>query len=96
MESDGIGKSFAKATVMAMKKPAHPGFWWAKWKIADEGTREGGELTPSDEWEVMHVFSNTLDNTHPEHLMVFVPGVEKPQSLENFFWGPGPLEEPKS
>ena len=35
----------------------------------------------------MHVVVNCLDPKDPEHLMVMVPGVEKWQSLENFFWG---------
>ena len=75
--------------------PEKPGFYWAKWKIASDGTKEGEELTPNDEWEVMHVVENAIDPSHPEYLMVEVPGVEQWQGIENFFWGPGPLEEPK-
>lgn len=77
-----------------MNIPDKEGFWWGKWRIAAEGTREGDENTPSDEWEVMHVVRNTLDASDPEHLMVMVPGVEKTQALDSFFWGPGPLQEP--
>lgn len=74
--------------------PTKPGFYWAKWRIADEGTKEGDEQTPSDRWEVMHVFENCLDVEDDEYLRVEVPGVERGQSLENFFWGPGPLAPP--
>lgn len=71
--------------------PTAEGFYWGKWRIANEGTKEGDEQTPSDEWEVMHVVENTLDYDDPDHLMVMVPGQASWQSLENFFWGPGPL-----
>jgi hypothetical protein len=74
--------------------PTKPGFYWAKWKIAAEGTKEGDDLTPSDEWEVVQVNLNCLDPDDPEYLSVAVCGVEKTQWLENFFWGPGPLDPP--
>ena len=76
--------------------PAKPGFYWAKWRIADDGTVEGDDLTPSDVWEVVHVTENTSDKSHPEYLRVSVSGVQRGQALENFFWGPGPLPEPPS
>lgn len=28
------------------KMPTTPGYYWAKWRIAADGTREGDELTP--------------------------------------------------
>jgi hypothetical protein len=74
--------------------PSKPGFYWAKWKIADDGTREADELTPSDKWEVVEVWENCNDAKSPEYLRVSVPGVERGQSLENFYWGPGPLTPP--
>jgi len=72
---------------MGKSKPSKAGFYWGKWKIASEGTIEGDLLTPSDEWEVMHVVENCLDESSPEYLMVMVPGVEKAQAVDNFFWG---------
>ena len=74
--------------------PKEAGFYWAKWRIADDGTPEGDEQTPSDDWEVVDVFENCLDPDDDEYLMVHVPGQAKAQSIENFFWGTGPLEEP--
>lgn len=74
--------------------PKEPGFYWAKWRIADDGTREGDELTPSDTWEVVQVVVNCIDRDDPEHLKVNVPGVERGQCLENFVWGGGPLKPP--
>jgi hypothetical protein len=85
--------------------PSREGFYWAKWKIAASGTdacckcghehssweRDGGP----DEWEVVRVVENTLDAAHPEHLMVEVPGVSCWQSIEDFFWGSGPLVVPR-
>jgi len=66
--------------------PSKPGWYWAKWKIADDGTRDGGELTPSDRWEVVEVVDNGGEDP-ADKLRVSVSGVEKTQSVENFFWG---------
>lgn len=75
-----------------MPIPNTPGWYWAKWKIADEGTRDGDDALSGDRWEVVDVYNPT----NPDgELRVFVSGVERTQSLENFFWGPGPLEMPK-
>lgn len=68
--------------------PTKPGWYWAKWKIAAKGTREGDELTPSNEWEIVHVQENTLDPKDKEYLSVAVCGVEKTQWPDCFFWGP--------
>lgn len=74
--------------------PKAEGFYWGKWKIAAEGTRDENEACPSNEWEVMHVVENCNDPTSDEFLMVMVPGVGKWQPLENFFWGTGPITVP--
>jgi hypothetical protein len=66
--------------------PRTAGFYWAKWRIKDEGTVDENE-SPGDEWEVMHVVTNCIDEDDPEYLMVMVPGVAKWQSIENFVWG---------
>ena len=91
------------AELAAMLNPWRPieipkcaGFYWAKWKIAAEGTREGDELTPSRNWEVMQVFVNCVDKDDDEYLMVSVPGVEQAQALDSFYWGYGPLPAPPS
>lgn len=78
--------------------PDHEGFYWAKWKIATEGTdkcpkcghefstwERAGEM--SDEWEVVEVVENDSDHNDPEYLMVQVPGVSQWQSIEDFYWG---------
>lgn len=71
--------------------PAKHGFYWAQWRIADEGTQDDGELPAIGTWEVVDVFVNDIDG----NMRVHVSGVSKSQSIENFFWGPGPLEPPK-
>lgn len=68
--------------------PTKPGYYWAQWRKAVPGTRDAAELTPSDDWQPVQVFENTLDDQHPEYLMVEVGGVEKAQSLDCFVWGP--------
>lgn len=73
--------------------PTRPGYYWAKWRIAADGTRDGDELTPSSQWEVVEVCEN--HNGEPgEELSVSVAGVEKTQWLDCFIWGPGPLKVP--
>jgi hypothetical protein len=54
-------------------------------------TREGAELTPSSEWEVVYVFENGMSAQDTEYLRVLVTGVEQSESVENFRWGAGPL-----
>lgn len=75
-----------------MKMPSSVGWYWAKWKIADDGTRDGDENATGAVWECVEVYE---PNNNDGLLRVFVAGVERTQSLENFFWGPGPLEMPK-
>ncbi len=77
-----------------MTTPTKPGHYWAKWRIADDGTPEGDEQTPCDTWEVVQVNQNGHEPDEPDYLLVAVPGQVQPQSIENFFWGPGPLTPP--
>lgn len=65
--------------------PSKPGHFWAKWQIASEATRDGDELTPSPEFEVVQVVDNHGDGD--ESLMVYVPGVEAGQAIDAFCWG---------
>lgn len=67
--------------------PTKPGWFWAKWQIASDATRDGDDLTPSDRFEVVEVVMNHGDDPR-ESLMVSVPGVEASQALDAFFWGP--------
>jgi len=78
------------------KLPRNPGFYWAKWRIADEGTRDGDEATPSDKWEVVEVFMNSTEPTDDEYMRVSIPGVDRSQHITNFVWGPGPLKPPEA
>jgi hypothetical protein len=77
-----------------MTLPREPGFYWAKWQIAAEGTRDGNELMLSDEWEVVEVFQNSNDESADDHFLVHVCGIEKSQSIQDFFWDGGPLMAP--
>lgn len=75
--------------------PTKEGFYWAKWKIADPGTYPNH---PQDEhvllkdWEVVNVWESGSPGSGD--MAVHLVGVEKCQSLDCFFWGPGPLKEP--
>jgi|GEM_PF-3569889 len=67
--------------------PDRPGYYWAKWRIAAYGTREGDELTPSDTWEIVQVNGNNGDPGSLEELSVSVSGVEQVQWRHYFVWG---------
>jgi hypothetical protein len=67
--------------------PTHEGHFWAQWRIARDGTRDGDELTPTTKWEVVQV--NVNNNGGPgEEFTVSVPGVEMAQWRDDFVWGP--------
>ncbi|MER9212390.1 hypothetical protein NKI54_09980 [Mesorhizobium sp. M0663] len=71
--------------------PLEPGYYWAKWRTAADGTVDGDELTPCDNWEIVQVMGNDPDwETHPaddKALFVFVCGVEEAQWRASFVWG---------
>lgn len=75
--------------------PDRPGYYWAKWQIAADGTHEGDDLTPADDFEIVQVNANVLgwDEIKPgeagydERLSVFVPGVRETQWPMDFIWG---------
>jgi hypothetical protein len=71
-----------------MNIPMKPGYYWAKWRIASDGTHEGFDLTPSDIWEVVQVNENNVDDRdNAEYLLVSVPGVRETQWRDGFVWG---------
>jgi len=75
--------------------PLKPGYYWAKWKIAADGTHEGDELTPSGQFEIVQVNANVSgwDEITPDHagfderLSVSVCGVRETQWPDCFVWG---------
>lgn len=64
--------------------PDEPGFYWAKWRICDEGTVDEAVFQPNNHWEVVEVLDEFSGDKLPSR--VFVAGVEKSQSIENFVW----------
>lgn len=64
--------------------PQADGYYWAKWCIPEEGTADEDNFIRTDKWEVVEVSSVLVDVN--EDFRVFVPGVERSQSLENFIW----------
>ena len=66
--------------------PTAPGWYFAKWRIAAEGTRDGDEITPSDKIECVEVWVNHMHEDEPDYLRVSVAGVETSQPLDGFFW----------
>lgn len=69
------------------------GFYWAKWRIADEGTPEDNCRGADAVWEVVEVFQNHIADGEPDQFRVSVCGVEMSQSFENFYWGPLPIKK---
>ncbi|WP_193188863.1 hypothetical protein [Nisaea sediminum] len=72
--------------------PTAEGWYFAKWRVATDGTRDGDELTPSDSIDCVQVVLNTVDPTSRDRFRAFVVGVERSQSLDGFVWiGPVPM-----
>jgi hypothetical protein len=80
-----------KPPLVKNKTPIKPGFYWALWLTAANGTHEGDQLTPSKDWEVVEVWENFVGDPceadKAEKFGVSVPGVRESQWLENFKWG---------
>lgn len=74
--------------------PKEAGFYWVKWRIADDGTDEAmAALLPLNVWEVVEVFDNATEGSD-EPLRVNVAGEPRGQSLENFIWNINRLKNP--
>lgn len=72
------------------KIPTKPGYYWAKWTAAADGTHEGDELTEYPTWCIVEVWYNSLpphDADDDEAFGVSVPGVRESQWLDCFLWG---------
>ncbi len=87
-------KYFSEATVG--KLPTEPGYYWAMWLTAAEGTHERNKMTfPESVWQIVEVWENflvpTCEADEDEKWGVSVPGVRESQWLENFKWGTGPI-----
>lgn len=85
--SEALRKKYCKVNTRR-KLPTKEGFYWAKWKIADDGSETF--VGASDRWEIVKVTYDAMDS----ELLADVTGEPKAQKLENFFWGPGPLKPP--
>lgn len=75
------------AIVADPNRPRIPGHYWGRWHTPAPDTADDGEMCTGIGWEVHQVFENTLDQDDPDHLRVYVPGVEKSQALNAFEWG---------
>ena len=82
-------------TLAALERALTPspraGFYWAKWRIADEGTPPDLCMGAGAQWEVVEVFENHICDGEPDQFRVSVTGVAGSQSFENFYWGPAPI-----
>src|SRR5882672_6981280 len=68
-----------------MTTPTKPGFYWAKWMIADDHVPEG--YTPFKTWEPVEVYwADRLDGPDDE-LRAQLIGHDFSQSLDCFHWG---------
>lgn len=72
---------------MMQQMPQKPGYYWAKWQIAADGTVEGDELTPAADWEIVQVNDNGGERGTLEELSVAVCGVQMTQWRDCFLWG---------
>lgn len=75
--------------------PTKPGYYWAKWQIATDGTHEGDDQTPAPHFEIVQVNANCVDwfemepheADYDERLSVSVHGVRETQWPDCFVWG---------
>lgn len=80
--------------------PTNPGYYWAKWRIADKGTDPGiARILPMKTWEIVQVWFDAFQfdtDGNKESFRVDVMGIAASQSIDNFFWGnnPTPLTAP--
>lgn len=68
-------------------KKLTPGYYWAQWRIAADGTHEGDDLTPSFTWVIVQVNDNNGEPGSAEEFSVAVPGVRETQWPDCFIWG---------
>lgn len=68
-----------------LKMPDSPGYFWAKWRIPEDGTEDEDNFISIDRWECVEVTINSYDDTK-DNFVVLICGVAKAQSLENFVW----------
>ena len=85
--------SAMSALERALTKNPRAGFYWAKWRIADEGTPADLCMGARAVWEVVEVFENHIADGEPDQYRVAVAGVEGSQSFENFYWGKLPIKK---
>ena len=94
--TDGLDRR-DKPKLKMFPLPTQPGFFWAEWRIAEDGTwPEGQEHIMSMTPEVVHVVVNLEDSVESDVLIALVPGIDKQQLIENFVWRSDRLEIPKS
>jgi hypothetical protein len=71
--------------------PIKPGYYWARWTVAANGTHEGDQLATGQSWEIVEVWPNYThwdrDPMEDEALAVSVPGVRETQWRDCFLWG---------
>lgn len=84
------------AALAARTIPETAGFYWAKWRIPEDGTDDEEHFVAVDNWEVVEVHENWGNDEQP--LRASVAGVRQTQSLENFVWHKpiAPIEAPSS
>jgi hypothetical protein len=80
------------AALMPPKVPTAPGFYWAKWRIADADVDRMYDYTPSSQWDVVEVY---YSDGH-EGLRAYICGIPGSHSLEGFHWSPDVLAPPAS
>ena len=81
--------------------PTRPGFYWAEWRIVEDGSfpdMPQWDDKPAPGLYVVDVWSRVPDGDDmgldDEVLVAELPGIVKSQPLDNFVWRSGRLEEP--
>lgn len=74
--------------------PKQAGFYWATWRVFEDGAGHGPALLPDSGWEVVLVYANGDDPSDDGFFRVMLLGIEATQPVDHFDWGAGPLLPP--
>ena len=80
--------------------PTEPGYYWAKWRLAEDGSQTKRNDDPDQpwngDWEPVKVVANHIDYKNDPEDGLYVDVADEPvvQKIGNFIWGPK-IEPPK-
>lgn len=84
-----------QSKLAAFPAPTEAGFYWAEWRVCEDGTADEDSFHPITLPEVVDVFVNQFRDRGPDDLRVHVSGVAASQGLDCFVWRSARLPRPE-